>query len=114
MFGKTTPEEEKLLAEIEIPVEEEREFGRLQVEAFKSQLEGQGLRVVSKGKDVEYLRKLVDAVRPFMKNAKRYPKITIFVVDSPRVDARSFSGGTLFLSVHWIFQPTKSRPESRR
>ncbi|HEY2250482.1 MAG TPA: M48 family metallopeptidase [Planctomycetaceae bacterium] len=96
MFGKSTPEEEKLLADIDVPFKEEREFGRQQVEAFKEQLQEQGLRVVGKGKDVDYLKKLVDTVKPFMKNAKRYQKITVYVVDSPRVDARSFPGGTLF------------------
>ncbi len=96
MFGKSTPEEERLLAEIEIPFKEEREFGQQHVEAFKSQLKEQGLRVVAKGKDVDYLKKLVDTVKPFMKNAKRYPKITIYIVDSPWVDARSFPGGTVF------------------
>src|SRR5689334_18330815 len=96
MFGKSTPEEDRLLADVEIPFKEEREFGRQQVEAFKEQLQEQGLRVVGKGKDVDYLKKLVETIRPFMKNAKRYQKITIYVVDSPRVDARSFPGGTLF------------------
>lgn len=96
MFGKSTPEEERMLADIEIAFKEEREFGQSQVEAFKDQLREQGLRVIGKGKDVEYLKKLVDTVKPFMKNAKRYQKITVYVVDSPRVDARSFPGGTLF------------------
>jgi predicted Zn-dependent protease len=96
MFGASTPEEEKLLAEIDIPFKEEREFGQTHVDEFLAHLTEQGLRTIRKGKDVEYLKRLVDAVKPLMTNARRYQKITIYVVDSPRVDARSFPGGTLF------------------
>jgi len=96
MFGKSTAEEERLLADIEIPFKEEREFGQQMVAAFKEQLQEQGLRVIGKGKDVDYLKKLVETIKPFMKNARRYQKITVYVVDSPRVDARSVPGGTLF------------------
>lgn len=96
MFGTSTPEEEKLLAEIDVPFKEEREFGQAQVDEFLALLKEQGLRTTRKGKDVEYLKRLVDTIKPLMKNAKRYQKITIYLVDSPRVDARSFPGGTLF------------------
>ncbi len=96
MFGKSTPEEEESLDKVKIALREEREFGQPQVEGFLTHLKEQGLVVVRKGKDVEYLKRLVETVRPFMRNAKRYDKLTLYVVDSPRVDARSFPGGTLF------------------
>jgi predicted Zn-dependent protease len=96
MFGQSTPEERESLDKIKISLREEREFGQPQVETFLAQLKEQGLAVVRKGKDVEYLKRLVETLRPFMKNAKRYDKLTLYVVDSPRVDARSFPGGTLF------------------
>jgi predicted Zn-dependent protease len=96
MFGRSTPDEDRALEDVKISLKEEREFGQPQVEAFLAQLEEQGHRVSKKGKDVDYLRQLVETIRPFMKNAKRYGKITIYVVDSPRVDARSFPGGALF------------------
>jgi predicted Zn-dependent protease len=96
MFGKSSAEEERALQAIRIPIKEEREYGQPQVEAFLEDLKQQGTRVIRKGKDVEYLRQLVETIRPFLQDPKRYPKITIYVVDSPRVDARSFPGGTLF------------------
>jgi len=96
MFGKSTPEEQKLLDAIEVSAREEREFGQPQVEAFLAELKEQGFKVIRKGKDVDYLRRLVETIRPFLKNANRYEKVTIYVVDSPAVDARSFPGGTLF------------------
>lgn len=96
IFGKPSPEEDQALEEINISIREEREYGQPQVEAFLAQLKEQELRVIRKGKEVDYLKKLVETIRPFMKNGKRYDKVTIYVVDSPRVDARSFPGGTLF------------------
>src|SRR6266478_1007934 len=96
MFGKSTPEESRELEAVKIPFRDEREFGQPQVEAFLAQLKDQGLRAVRKGKDVEYLQKLVATIHPLMKNAILYDKFMIYVVDSPRVDARTFPGGTLF------------------
>jgi predicted Zn-dependent protease len=96
MFDKPTAEEQESLERIKVSLRDEREFGQPQVEAYLAHLKEQGLAVVRKGKDVEYLKRLVETVRPFMENAKRYDKLTLYVVDSPRVDARSFPGGTLF------------------
>lgn len=96
MFGQSTPEEEKVLASIDIPAKDEREFGQQLVDAFLTDLKQQGLRVTRKGKDVEYLQQLVATLQPSMTNAKRYKQITVYVVESPKVDARSFPGGTLF------------------
>jgi predicted Zn-dependent protease len=96
MFGKSTAEEERTLENVRISIKEEREFAQPQVEAFLAQLKEQGLRVVRRGKDVDYLGQLVATIRPFMQNPKHYGKITIYVVDSPRVDARTFPGGTIF------------------
>ena len=53
------------------------------------------VRVVSRGKDVNYLHDLVEAIRPHMRNARRYHSINIYLADSPRCDARSFAVGTL-------------------
>jgi hypothetical protein len=96
MWGRSTPEEEKAFESIKVSPEEEREFGRAQVEAFSDWLNQQDLRIVRKGADVEYLRKLVELIRPLMEHRERYRKVTVYVVDSSRVDARTFPGGTLF------------------
>ena len=96
LFGVTTPDEEAALAKIEITAKEEREFGQPQVEAYIDSLKQQGMRVFRKGKEVDYLNKLVKTIQPYLKNARRYPKLVVYVVDSPRVDARSFPGGSIF------------------
>src|SRR5258708_3686650 len=69
MFGKSTTEEAKELEAVKIPLREEREYGQPQVEAYLEQLKVQGLRVVRKGRDVEYLKQLVETIRPYLKNA---------------------------------------------
>lgn len=96
MFGASTPDEEKALARIDIAFKEEREFGQQLVETYLADLKRQKLRAVQKGPEVDYLRQLVETLQPSMMNAKRYKKLTIYFVDSPLVDARSFPGGTLF------------------
>src|SRR5262245_10932988 len=68
MFGRSTPEEQESLEKVQISLREEREFGQPQVEAFLAQLKEQGLAVTRKGKDVEYLKRLVETIRPFMSN----------------------------------------------
>jgi predicted Zn-dependent protease len=50
---------------------------------------------VSQGKEVDYLRALVEAVRPQMQQAERYRRITTYLAQSPECEARSFPGGTL-------------------
>lgn len=96
MFGKSSAEEERALEKVKIGIKEEREFGQPQIDAFLAQLKEQGLRVMRTGKDVDYLRQLVETIHPLMKNPKRYPKITVYLVESPRADARTFPGGTIF------------------
>jgi beta-barrel assembly-enhancing protease len=58
-------------------------------------LKEQKIAVVSKGKDVDYLRRLVETIRPLMTQSARYKQITIYVADSPLCEARSLPGGTL-------------------
>lgn len=94
-FGKPTEAEKRQLAEIPVSLKEERQVGNGVVEAFLSHLRRQGIRVVTRGRDVEYLRELVETLRPRMQNGERYRTIKVYVAKSPECDARSFPGGTL-------------------
>ncbi len=96
-FGGDREEDEKALAKIEVTPKEEEQLGRAAVKSFLEYLKQQHVPVVSRGKDVDYLRRLVETIRPSMKHAERFRKITIFVADSPRPDARSLPGGTLVI-----------------
>lgn len=95
LFGKEREEDKKALAEIEVSRREERQMGERAVGAYLAQLKRQKIRVVARGKDVDYLRGLVETIRPLMKNSKRYPRIQVYLAQSSRCDARSFPGGTL-------------------
>ena len=94
-FGGDREEDEKALAKIEVTPQEEAKLGRAAVKTILDYLKEQKIQVVSRGKDVAYLQRLVDAIRPSMAQAERYRKITVYVAESPRPDARSLPGGTL-------------------
>ncbi len=89
-------EDEQALQAISISRAEEFQFGNQMYEAYLADLRRRKLTVVTRGKEVEYLERLAAQLRPFMQNAGRYRQITVHVVDSPEIDARSFPGGKLF------------------
>ncbi|MHB8863814.1 MAG: M48 family metallopeptidase [Pirellulaceae bacterium] len=93
MFGEQTAEQTQALARIEIPWQEEERFGRLAADRFLADLQRQGIRVVSRGKDVEYLRTLLETLRPQMQRANRYRQLSVMIAESPGTDARCFPGG---------------------
>ena len=93
MFGEQNAEQKQALERIEIPWQEEEQFGRQAAERFLADLRRQGVRVVSRGKDVEYLRSLLETIRPQMQRADRYRHLTVMIAESPGTDARCFPGG---------------------
>jgi len=95
LFGEDAPQDADAVAGVEISVREEREYGDQAAEAYLRSLKREGIRVVNRGRDVAYLRKLVEAIRPQMRNADRYERIRVYLADDPRTDARAFPGGTL-------------------
>jgi predicted Zn-dependent protease len=95
IFGAEGEVDAKILAGIEVSPREERQIGKQAVEAYLSQLKAHGLRVVRAGKDVEYLRSLVEKIHPLMSQRERYPQVEIVLVLSDRCDARCFPGGYL-------------------
>lgn len=95
MFGQEREEDRKALAKIEVSVREERQMGETAVGSYLEYLKNRKIRVVSRGRDVDYLRGLVEKIRRLMTNSRRYPRIKVYVAQSSRCDARSFPGGTL-------------------
>lgn len=96
LFGEETPEERQRLERVEISFDEEKKFGAAAAEQFREALGRQGIATAERGQDVEYLRRLVETLRPQMTHAERYRRLKVYVVDSPLTDARTFPGGTLF------------------
>lgn len=94
-FGPLSPEEEAELAGVAVSPAEEKRVGDAQAAAYVAGLRRQRMKVAERGRDVAYLRELVDALHPHMEHGARYAAITIYLAEAPDTDARSFPGGTL-------------------
>jgi predicted Zn-dependent protease len=97
LFGEETEEDRKKLEAIEISPKREQEYGASAVRAYLDHLKRQGIRVVSRGKDVAYVRDLIETIRPLMSNPQRYPSIKVYLAKSSECEARVFPGGSLVL-----------------
>ncbi len=95
MFGADLPEDLQQLKDIEVSAKDEQRFGRAAAQAYLDDLRKRNVRVTSVGKDAEYLKRLVDRVRPQMRNHQRYRVIDVQVALSDDTDARCFPGGTI-------------------
>ncbi len=94
-FGLQGEEVEQALAEIHVSIQEERRMGQAAVDAYLDRLRSQQIRVVSRGREVTYLRDLVATIRPWLQQKKRYRSLQVYFAESLQCDARSFPGGTL-------------------
>ena len=95
MFGEETEADRAALEQVEISREEERKIGQAALQAFLAEMNRQGIRVVSRGREVEYLRDLVEMTKPLMTRRDRYRTISVYLADAPPCEAKSFPGGTL-------------------
>lgn len=94
-FGPANEDERATLQKVEIGLEQERRVGAAALEGLLADLRRRDIAVAREGRDVAYLEKLVEQLRPRMRNAERYPRIRVLVANSAWTDARSFPGGTL-------------------
>jgi hypothetical protein len=94
-FLRSSPEERAALKKVVIDRRVEQNAGQQAVEDYLRGLRSQRIKVERRGDDFRYLTLLVKRVRPLMKQAKRYPKIAVYVAKSGQFDARSFPGGHL-------------------
>jgi predicted Zn-dependent protease len=94
-LGPESEEDRAALARVEVSAKEEKEIGQAALRAFLADLKRRQIDVADRGKDVEYLRALVEALRPRMANAARYRTIKVCLARSPLCEARSLPGGAL-------------------
>lgn len=94
-LGGSQEEDQQTLAAIEIAPKEEKRFGDEAAEAYLKTLRSRGIRVVGRGAEIDYLRKLVATLQPMLRNAERYRNVRLHLADSSEIDARSFPGGTI-------------------
>lgn len=98
-FGqRLTPDQMERLESIEIPFREEQRLGRTVLKAYEAQLRSRQLRIIRRGKDVEYLSKLADSARTQMTNANRYNDLRIGIIPIDLADAYSIPGGELLFT----------------
>ena len=94
-MGKPNAADDEILESIEVSAKEEQDFGKSLFETFERDMQAQEIRLVGKGKDVEYVQALVAQLRPFMRDQKRYKKIRVYVAESPKIEAICLAGGTI-------------------
>jgi predicted Zn-dependent protease len=97
LFGEESREDRRRLNQIEIPAKVEKEYGDRALRSYLDYLKGQKIRVVSRGRDVDYLHDLIETIRPLTDGLHRHPSIKVYVAKSPRCDARVFPGGALVM-----------------
>lgn len=97
LFGSAAAEQQKRLERIPVSAQEESRFGAQQVRGYQELLRRNRKPVASRGRDVDYLRKLIAVIRPFLRNGRRYRRLQVYVVDSDEISARTFPGGAIFV-----------------
>jgi hypothetical protein len=93
--GKVDPVE---LDRVEFTWKEEGEYGAAQLEALKRDLKRKKIALATQGKDVQYVARLVDAIRPMMQHRDRYRQLLVYVADMETPDAYTLAGGHVIVS----------------
>lgn len=88
-------QQKQQLNRISVSKADEKKVGENQFRLFANSLNSQRIKLTDNGKDVAYLRQLIEKLHPLMSNQARYTSIAVYVADSPLTDARSFPGGKI-------------------
>jgi hypothetical protein len=94
LFGETKSER-RLVEEVAVSWEEERQIGDTGLQDLFDSLHEQKIRVVNRGNEARYLNSLVGEIHPLMRNAERYRAIRVYVAETKITDARAFPGGAI-------------------
>jgi hypothetical protein len=97
-FGETAKVDDETLAKVEVTPAEEAALGKDGLDAAKQQFASRKVKLLTRGKDVEYLSRLVELVRPQMTNQDRYPKLHVYLINSDEPEAYSLPGGHVLFS----------------
>lgn len=93
-----TPEHMLQLEQTTIPWTDEQAFGAAVLARYERTLRSERKRLIRRGRDVDYLRRLVETVRTQMQNADRYRQIRVSLIPSEQPDAYSIPGGDLLFT----------------
>ncbi len=94
-FGNDRDVDREALAKIPVSRKEESQYGQRAFQAFQNELTRAKIKIVRRGREVDYLERLVEIVRPQMQNHDQYPNIRVYLAEAPYPEARCFPGGTL-------------------
>jgi Peptidase family M48 len=87
-----------LLAKVEVNRDEEAKLGQQVLDDLKQGLAARKLALVERGKDVQYLERLVAIIQPQMQHTRRYPKLRVYSANLSSPEAYALPGGRLFVS----------------
>jgi predicted Zn-dependent protease len=93
--GKVDPAE---LDKVEFTWKEEQQYGAAQLEALRRDLKQRKISLSEKGKDAQYVARLVAAIRPLMQQEQRYKELHVYIADSDITDAYTLAGGHVIVS----------------
>jgi len=93
--GKVDPAE---LDKVEFTWKEEQQYGAAQLEALKRDLKQRKISLSEKGKDAQYVARLIAAIRPLMRQQERYRELHVYLADTDITDAYTLAGGHVIVS----------------
>lgn len=94
-FNDDREVDREALAKVHVSRKEESQYGQRAFQAFQNELTRAKIKTARRGREVDYLERLVKLVRPQMQNHDQYPNIRVYLADAPYPEARCFPGGTL-------------------
>jgi predicted Zn-dependent protease len=93
--GKIDPAE---LEKVDFSWKEEQKFGAAQLEALQRDFKRRQITLAEKGKNAQYVARLVAAIRPLMQQHERYQELHVYIADSEITDAYTLAGGHVIVS----------------
>jgi predicted Zn-dependent protease len=106
LFGKAagTLDNNDLLDQVDVSWDEEVSLGQQLLDDVKQRLAAQEKTLVNRGRDVEYVSQLVGLIQPQIKQAQRYRKLHVHVVNWGSPNAYAIPGGHLIISREMLDQ----------
>lgn len=96
-FGRDDDSQLAEIRKVQVSQPEEQDYGKHVLQAMREDWKRRGVAIVARGEDVDYVRKLLQVIRPFMKNRDRYGSIQVLVAQTDETDAFSIPGGTIII-----------------
>lgn len=97
-FGPLPEAEQEALASIEVTPAEEASLGEAAWRDLLAQFQRDRIKVTNRGREAQYLSRLVNDLAAQMTNRRRYRTIEVYLADTEVTDARAVPGGKIIFS----------------